>query len=297
MIVVLGEILIDVFETYQRIGGAPFNFAFHLKQLGFDVRFLTRIGDDAHGRDITALLENYKFDLADVQVDPLHATGTVTVTVDPKGVPVFDICTDTAYDYLDLIPVSDDMDWTAVRMVYFGSLAQRTDGGFKQISQFLQKKPPAVDTFFDINLRPPHINETAIAASLDQTDILKLNDDELRHIKALFNGPPEKQSLIPWLMDRFGLKRLILTHGHKGSSIYTPHNIFATSPEQDIPMVDTVGAGDAYAAVMAAGHILEIPLPGLADAASQFAGQICGIPGAIPENTDFYRIIKHEIKG
>ena len=38
MIVVLGEILVDLFEGYQRIGGAPFNFAFHLKQLFPSVR-------------------------------------------------------------------------------------------------------------------------------------------------------------------------------------------------------------------------------------------------------------------
>ncbi len=35
MIVAIGEILIDMFQDYQRIGGAPFNFAFHLKKLGF----------------------------------------------------------------------------------------------------------------------------------------------------------------------------------------------------------------------------------------------------------------------
>jgi fructokinase len=49
MIVVIGEILIDRFPDYERIGGAPFNFAFHLRQMGWPVRFLTRIGDDAAG--------------------------------------------------------------------------------------------------------------------------------------------------------------------------------------------------------------------------------------------------------
>jgi fructokinase len=49
VIVVIGEILIDMFPDYQRIGGAPFNFAFHLIKLGFPVRFLTRVGNDRHG--------------------------------------------------------------------------------------------------------------------------------------------------------------------------------------------------------------------------------------------------------
>lgn len=67
MIVVIGEILIDIFRDYQRIGGAPFNFAFHLKKLGFPVRFLTRVGDDRFGRRIVDRLQASGFDTADIQ--------------------------------------------------------------------------------------------------------------------------------------------------------------------------------------------------------------------------------------
>ena len=38
MILVIGEILYDKFQDYKRLGGAPFNFAFHLRDLGFPVR-------------------------------------------------------------------------------------------------------------------------------------------------------------------------------------------------------------------------------------------------------------------
>jgi len=34
MIIVLGQILIDCFPEYERIGGAPFYFAYHLKKMG-----------------------------------------------------------------------------------------------------------------------------------------------------------------------------------------------------------------------------------------------------------------------
>ena len=297
MIVVVGEILIDVFETYQRIGGAPFNFAFHLKQLGFDVRFLTRIGDDKYGRIIIDLLEKYKFNLDDVQVDPHHPTGTVQVAVDKQGVPVFDIRMDVAYDYLNLDAVSQHMDGKAVRMIYIGSLAQRTDGGFKQISRFLEKKTPASKLFFDINLRPPHINEDALYSSLVQSDILKLNHEELWAIQSGFNGPPEKESLVTWVMDRFKIEWLIITNGDKGSTIYAPHESYSTSPEKNVSIVDTVGAGDAFAAIIAAGYIQQVPLQRLADTAARFAARICGIPGAIPENMEFYRTIKHQMEG
>ena len=44
MILVIGEILFDLFGNNKKLGGAPFNFAFHLKKLGFPVRFVSRVG-------------------------------------------------------------------------------------------------------------------------------------------------------------------------------------------------------------------------------------------------------------
>ena len=43
MILVIGEILYDVFPDGKHLGGAPFNFAFHLQHLGWPVRLITRI--------------------------------------------------------------------------------------------------------------------------------------------------------------------------------------------------------------------------------------------------------------
>ena len=40
MILVFGEILFDLFPGSKRLGGATLNFAYHLKKLGLDVRFI-----------------------------------------------------------------------------------------------------------------------------------------------------------------------------------------------------------------------------------------------------------------
>jgi len=61
MILVVGEILFDVFPDYKRLGGAPFNFAFHLRNLGMPTRFITRIGNDADGKEILQQLKQYGF--------------------------------------------------------------------------------------------------------------------------------------------------------------------------------------------------------------------------------------------
>ena len=52
--------------------------------------------------------------------------------------------------------------------------------------------------------------------------------------------------------------------------------------------VDSVGAGDAYAALLAAGLLEKWPPETILRRAAAFASQICQIEGAIPESELFY---------
>lgn len=296
MILVIGEVLIDLFDDYQRIGGAPFNFAFHLKQLGWPVRFLTRIGDDKHGRDILAMFERHGFNKDDVQIDSHHATGTVQVTLDSEGVPQFDIRGDVAYDHLDLAAFGP-IDWASARVIYFGSLAQRTTGGFDRIQRFVTQRLPHTKVFCDINLRTPHVNVEAVRASLRQADIVKLNIEELTTIHGLLGGACPEKEAVDWLMRCFTVETVILTRGSQGSTIHTADQKVAAGPPERAHVVDTVGAGDAYAAVSAAGLMKGLPLKTVVEKASEFAAYICTLSGAVPEDASAYAMLGQRIKG
>jgi fructokinase len=64
--------------------------------------------------------------------------------------------------------------------------------------------------------------------------------------------------------------------------------------EPNIQVVDTVGSGDAYAAMLAAG-ILDGKPPGtIISEATWFSGRICTIGGAIPASPRFYDDFKRE---
>ncbi len=296
MIVVVGEILIDIFKDYERIGGAPFNFAFHLQQMGLPVRLLTRVGDDTPGQRIIKLLEQHRFDRQDVQIDAHHPTGTVNVSVDAQGVPQFDIRTDVAYDYLDLTDMAS-MDWNRVPMIYFGTLVQRSAQGFDQVQKLLSQKGPLTKCFCDINLRPPHLNEHSIQASLERADILKLNNEELLTIQTACNGPTQQSALVAWLMQTYDLQWLALTKGAQGSTIFT------TDQTVDAPLIpmgdirDTVGAGDGYAAVLAMSYLKGLPLPATIELATGFAAHICSLPGAVPSDLQIYRELDLQMGG
>jgi fructokinase len=289
LILAIGEILFDVFPTYRRLGGAPFNFAFHMDRLGRQVRFVSRIGDDAPGRDVLQILEQRQFDAAFIQVDPQHPTGEVRIELDRQGVPDFDIQREVAYDYLAFDPGVFQAHSGPAALLYFGTLVQRTPGGFETLQRYLQRKPPVARCFYDINLRPGCFHPAAVSASLRHTDVLKLNSEELEVVRRMLGIRHDTRDSLRWLMDEFDIEMIALTKGAEGSELHTPGECFREAPARGGAVVDTVGAGDAYAAVLALGYLRgRHPQRIIADAA-RFAARICGTEGAIPSGMTLYR--------
>lgn len=67
--------LADVELFGKRIAGADSNVAIGLARLGFNVRWLSRVGDDSLGRFVLASLRREGLDCTSVEIDPKHPTG------------------------------------------------------------------------------------------------------------------------------------------------------------------------------------------------------------------------------
>ena len=52
LIIGVGELLWDLLPAGRQLGGAPANFAYHAQALGAEAFVLSRVGDDALGREI-----------------------------------------------------------------------------------------------------------------------------------------------------------------------------------------------------------------------------------------------------
>jgi len=293
MVLVVGEILFDIFPEYRRLGGAPFNFAYHLKKLGIDTHFISRIGSDGPGREIIDFIGKHGFNLDDIQIDAQHETGKVQVTLNPGGPPQFDIQRDAAYDYLKYDQSIKALLRRPPLLIYFGTLIQRTENGFQTIQRMLSQKKAATRTLFDINLRPGGYNEKIITASLKQADILKLNDEELSFLSRMLDEKPGDRTVIDRLLGDYAIASIVLTTGESGSQWYSETDHRRINPAGKIHIVDTVGAGDAYAAIVALGQLQKWPVAKTLSLASYFAAHICTIEGAIPPDDSVYnRILK-----
>ena len=63
----------------------------------------------------------------------------------------------------------------------------------------------------------------------------------------------------------------------------------SVAPRPNIEVVDTVGAGDAFSAVLLLGLSREWPLPLTLQRAQEFAAAVVGCRGATIADRDFYR--------
>src|SRR5882724_13647016 len=101
LLIGIGEILWDLLPAGRQLGGAPANFAYHAGALGGRGAVVSRVGDDALGREILERLDVLGVDRGCVGIDPRCPPGTVDVRLDERGVPDYVIHMDVAWDHIE----------------------------------------------------------------------------------------------------------------------------------------------------------------------------------------------------
>ena len=274
-----GEVLFDCFPDGSRVlGGAPFNVAWHLAALGLAPHLVSRVGEDSAGAEVRTAMQDWGMDVSGLQRDPDHPTGRVAITL-AQGQPSYDIVPDQAYDHI-APPPADPPD---LALVYHGSLALRQPAS-RQALETIRGRASA-PVFVDVNLRDPWWDGATVAGLLDGARWCKLNDHEL----ATLAGPGEPLDAARRLIARHGLQQVFVTLGAAGAiAVGADGGFESVTPAHDTTVVDTVGAGDAFASVLIAGMIQGWPVPLTLQRAQQLASAVCGLRGALARDRAFY---------
>lgn len=281
IVVGMGEALWDVLPEGKKIGGAPANFAYHVSQFGLPSCVVSAIGDDALGKEI---IENFTSkDLDQLIAEVPYPTGTVQVEIDQTGIPLYDIKENVAWDN---IPYTEHLDALAKRTkaVCFGSLAQRNVVSRETINHFLDTMPKDDDSLivFDVNLRQGFYNKEILCKSMQNCNILKINDEELITLSRMFGYPGIDLQDKCWiLLGKYNLKMLILTCGINGSYVFTPGNV-SFQPTPKVEVADTVGAGDSFTAAFIASILKGKSVTEAHTIAVKTSAYVCTQKGAMP---------------
>lgn len=287
-VTVIGEILFDVFPEEKVPGGAPFNFAYHMKNLGFEVHFCTRIADDRDGREILRILEERGFSRDCIQVEKNGTTGKVLIELQDEGDHRFEIVENVAYDHLELSPILEGEILVSTQLVYVGTLIQRTSRGRETIQGLLEQRPVRSRVFYDLNLRQHYYHREVIDQTLQNTHIFKCNREELTTLKELFGLQGDDQAVVQKLMERYSLETVAVTDGAAPAVLYREDRKWRIQPPRVGDFTDSVGGGDAFSAVLAAGILRGWPPGRIVKSAVKFAAEICRIRGALPSAPDIY---------
>ena len=252
MILSVGEILADmVGETVDNTltfksfcGGAPFNVAVNAKNAGATVGFIGRVGKDVIGRFVIEEAKKAKLDYLDIQIDEERNTTLAFVTLTDGERDFAFNRHDTADFNIDINKI-DFNKYQDLNITHLGSLMLSEENG-KVFAQNIAKKAKelGVKLSFDMNFRMDTYKDfndakKAYKPYVDQADIIKFSDDELR----LYTGIEDIKTAIECIYHKDQL--FLLTLGSKGSMYYYngESNII---PTEKVKPIDTTGAGDAF---------------------------------------------------
>jgi fructokinase len=283
-LLVVGEVLWDVFKHGAFLGGAPLNFAAHARRLGHEAILISAVGKDPRGyrakQEIAALGLNPEL----IAETARHPTGTATIELDGDGQPRFVIHRPAAYDAIEL----DDQvasrlkDWGPT-WVYYGTLYPSQATG-RQTLRRLMDRFPGVPRFYDVNIRPGFDSPGIISELIGLADVAKLNESEVEVVAAITGLPADYRGFCMAGRERYGWRAACVTLGPQGCAILVGDE-YVESDGCKVEVSDTVGAGDAFAAAFVHGLAQRWPPAEIAAFANRVGALVASRPGAIPEWT------------
>ncbi|MEV7649216.1 carbohydrate kinase [Arthrobacter sp. NPDC089319] len=245
MLTVIGEALVDVVRSDTRpprahVGGSPMNVAVGLARLGHSVQFVGRYGRDQYGDLVHGHLRRNS---VLVPLDPdASPTSTATASLDPTGAARYSF--DLLWELPELEQVRprllDETVW-----LHTGSIATMLEPGAHKVFRTVQRAHPRALVSYDPNCRPTLITDRDFARRQAEkfmvlADVVKASNEDLEW---LYPDRTVEETARDWLKQ--GPAVVVVTHGAKGSwGVVRAGSAQVAAPA--VPVVDSVGAGDAY---------------------------------------------------
>ena len=236
-----GEIIWDVYENESFIGGAPLNLVAHCSKQGADSFMLSSVGNDDLGKDALEIVKNFNVNTDFVSINEEKETGKCIVTLNESGVPSYNVLTDVSYDY---IKSPDNINELQFDFFCFGTLALRSEENLETVKSIL-KNGNIKKVYCDINIRPPFFSDNVILFALQNSNILKISDEELHFVTDVC-GLKELEDIAEKYSN---LEFILLTQGEKGACVFDCKNKKEYSEKApEVKVGSTVGAGDSFGA-------------------------------------------------
>jgi fructokinase len=196
-------------------------------------------------------------------------------------VPAYEIVSPAAYEAI--VPLGGGALELASRvdLLVFGTLAQRFPGPRHATRQLADAAGEAI-RLYDVNLRPGCWEPALVGELLSLATIVKLNDDEQATLADALELPVAPTERFARAMAvRYRLRGVCVTRGSAGAALLLDDE-YREAPAPAVDVVDTVGAGDAFAAALAEGVLSKRPVLEILAQAIRLAALVVARAGATP---------------
>ena len=269
----------DVARFHRGVGGAESNVACGLAALGVSAAWISRVGDDGFGRLLLSELTRRGVDTAAVQIDPRRATGLYVKEVGGRTGSPHDLGPEVSRLHYYRIgsaasalspetlntPAAARM-LASARLVHLSGITAAMgrlsghDGGRRLVEAVLDRRRPGQLVSFDLNWRPrvwqepesaagvPAVADSAKPARIlselaDRADVVLLGADEA--VEVFGTGDPYRlRALLP------DPRILVVKDAGRGAIAFDKNDGGAAyeEPALHVDVVESIGAGDAFAA-------------------------------------------------
>jgi fructokinase len=248
MITVAGEALIDLIvdpagHVDPRMGGGPFNVARAVARLGLPAAFLGRLSGDRFGQLMRADLERHGVLVA--VGSPADAPTTLAlVDVDSAGVPAYHFY--LAGTSAAAISPGEAVLPEGTAALHVGSLGLVMEPVGTSTEQLVAGLPAGITVMLDPNCRPGAIASRQayldrLGRILRRADVVKTSTEDLNY---LFPGQDASDGAAQLLAR--GPACVVVTDGAAPARAFTAGGQQIRADVPAAPVVDTVGAGDAF---------------------------------------------------
>jgi fructokinase len=284
--IAFGEVLWDVIDGEEHLGGAPLNLLAHASIMGAESFLVSAVGKDERGERIEKKMEDLGVKKELLQKNEFP-TGWVDVVLSEDGQPEYTIHENVAFDNIEytsaLKQVLQDMNFD---IFCFGTLAQRSDVSRATLEEIFAHIS-AKEVFYDVNLRQSYYSKEIVEASLKHATIIKLNDHEVEVLsELLFDEKMDDSEFSKKLIVDFDIHIVVVTKGKRGCSVYSDQEAVHVDGVEVVP-ADTVGAGDAFSAGFLNTYIRTGDIHQSAEFANKVGAYVTSQHGAIPLNKSY----------
>jgi len=269
-IVGIGEIVFDILPDSRKLGGAPADFLNSATKYGSRTHLISAIGADDLGREVISQLDKFNIDPI-LAVTP-YPTGRVVIFNTPNNSYSAHILENAAWDYIPLTHAAE-LCIKKADAIYFDTLALRKSYSKSTILDLIDEASPGAYKFFDINLRQNYYSKETIEQLLERANILKLNIDELKILKMLFNLCGSIEDICLKIKEAYQLKYVILSNGVKENFVWG--NELTSMQNTKLKQNFAFGAGNAFAGAFMSCILKGLPQKSAHELANEAGAELC----------------------